>query len=57
MENNSNLITESELMEKIPVTARKLHRLRVQKRIPFVTIDRYTRVYDLTKVLEALGTK
>jgi hypothetical protein len=48
------LTTEQELAKVLPITPRKLRKLRLSKRIPFVKVDRYTRLYDVDKVVTAL---
>jgi hypothetical protein len=48
------LITEEDLTKALPLTPRKLRRLRLQARIPYIKVDRYTRLYCLEQVLAAL---
>jgi hypothetical protein len=48
------LTTEDELTKVLPITPRKLRKLRLSNRIPFVKVDRYTRLYDVEKVVAAL---
>lgn len=48
------LSTEEELAKILPITPRKLRKLRLLNRIPYVRVDRYTRLYDVERVIEAL---
>jgi hypothetical protein len=48
------LSSESDAMRALPITARKFVKLRRARLIPFLKIDRYTRVYDIERVVEAL---
>jgi hypothetical protein len=50
-----NLSNEKELLEKVPLNSQKLRRLRREGRIPFLQVDRFTRLYDIEKVVEALA--
>jgi hypothetical protein len=49
-----SLISETELQEVLPLTKRKIYKLRLSGRIPFVRVDRRTRLYSLEKVIAAL---
>jgi hypothetical protein len=51
------LITEPELLAKLPVSSRKLTRLRLEERVPYLKIDRYTRLYCLEQVISSLEIK
>jgi hypothetical protein len=48
------LISETELQEALPITPRKITKLRLMGQIPFVRVDRRTRLYDLSRVVAAL---
>ena len=41
-------------MNTVKLTARKFAKLRRKHRLPYVRIDRFTRLYDLEKVVAAL---
>jgi hypothetical protein len=49
-----SLISEAELQKTLPITKRKINKLRLTGQIPFVRIDRRTRLYDVEKVVAAL---
>ena len=53
----SNLSSEQDLTNYLRITPRKLRRLCLLKQIPYLKIDRYTRVYDIAKVVAALESK
>jgi hypothetical protein len=49
------LSSESDTIRSLPISARKFIKLRRARLIPFLKIDRYTRLYDIEQVVEALG--
>jgi hypothetical protein len=51
----ANILTsEQDLAKLLPITPRKLRKLRLSNRIPFIKVDRYTRLYDIDAVVAAL---
>jgi hypothetical protein len=48
------LSNETETIKALPITARKFVKLRRKGQIPFMQVDRFTRLYDLAKVVSAL---
>jgi hypothetical protein len=48
------LITENELQKAIPLTPRKITKLRLLGLLPVVKVDRRTRLYSLERVVAAL---
>jgi hypothetical protein len=55
----NTLASEQDITNFLKITPQKLRRLRLSKQIPFLRVDRYTRLYDIEKVVAALeaGTK
>jgi hypothetical protein len=51
------LSTEQDLTAFLRISARKLRKLRLAKAIPYLRVDRYTRLYDLPAVIAALEIK
>jgi hypothetical protein len=46
--------SEQELTKTLPITPRKLRKLRRSGMIPYLKVDRFTRLYDIDKVVAAL---
>jgi hypothetical protein len=46
----STLSIEDELIKVVQITSRKLRKLRLSNKVPFIKVDRYTRLYSVEKV-------
>jgi hypothetical protein len=50
----NTLSSETETMKALPLSSRKFVKLRRAHLIPYLQVDRYTRLYDLERVVAAL---
>jgi hypothetical protein len=48
------LLSEIDTVRALPITLRKFVRLRRARLIPYLKVDRFTRLYDIDRVVEAL---
>jgi hypothetical protein len=48
------LLTEEQLLERVPLTSRQLRRLREKRKVPFIKFGRRSIMYNLEKVVAAL---
>jgi hypothetical protein len=54
---HENLSTEKDVTTLLKISPRKLRSLRLAKKIPFLRVDRFTRLYRLDEVVAALEIK
>jgi len=52
---NRRLITEEELLQRVPMSSRQLRELRYLRKIPFVKLSSRLILYDPEKINEALS--
>ena len=54
MKHERQILTEAELLERLPLNSRQLRELRFRKKIPYIVAGHRTLFYDFEAVLRAL---